>query len=84
MAMSLNQEIEALSVQYNKALPEEARSVIQADNERLARSGIAENALKTGDKAPSFSLPNTRGATVSSIDPLARGPLVLSFYRGGW
>ena len=35
--MSLNEEIQALSVQYNKALPEEARSVIQADNERLAR-----------------------------------------------
>jgi hypothetical protein len=82
--MSLNQEIEALSVQYNKALPEEARSVIQADNERLARSGIAESALKAGDKAPPFSLPNARNATVSSLDLLARGPLVLSFYRGGW
>ena len=82
--MSLNQEIQALSVQYNNALPEEARSVIQADNERLARSGIAENALKAGDKAPSFSLPNARGATVSSVDLLERGPLVLSFYRGGW
>ena len=82
--MSLNQEIEALSVQYNKALPEEARSVIQADNERLARSGIADSAIKAGDKAPSLSLPNARGATVSSVDLLARGPLVLSFYRGGW
>ena len=82
--MSLNQEIEALRVQYNKALPEEARSVMQADNERLAKSGIAENALKAGDKAPSFALPNGRGVTVSSADLLARGPLVLSFYRGGW
>jgi hypothetical protein len=82
--MSLNQEIQALSVQYNKALSEEARSVIQADNERLAKSGIADNALKTGDKAPPFSLPNARAATVSSVDLLARGPLVLSFYRGGW
>lgn len=82
--MSLNQEIQALSVQYNKALPEKARSVIQVDNERLARSGIAEGALKAGDKAPPFSLPNARATTVSSVDLLARGPIVLSFYRGGW
>ncbi len=82
--MSLNKEIEELSLQYNKALPEEARSAIQADNERLAGSGLAENALEAGDKAPSFFLPNARGETVSSVDLLARGPLVLSFYRGGW
>jgi hypothetical protein len=82
--MSLNEEIEKLRVQYNKALPEEALGVIQADNERLAKSGIADGSLEAGDEAPSFSLPNARGAAVRSVDLLARGPLVLSFYRGGW
>jgi hypothetical protein len=82
--MSLNEEIEALRDQYNKGLPKEALSVIQADNERLAKSGIADRSLGAGDEAPCFSLPNATGADVRSADLLARGPLVLSFYRGGW
>jgi hypothetical protein len=82
--MNLKKEIEALRDQYNKALPDEARRVIQADNERLRNSDIVDKSLKAGDRAPRFSLPNARGGTVASADLLARGPLVLSFYRGGW
>ena len=52
--------------------------------ERLARSGIVEQSLKKGDKAPPFSLPNVHRKMVSSADLLAKGPLVVSFYRGGW
>jgi hypothetical protein len=82
--MSLNDEIAAMRDRYEEALPQEALGVIRADNERLAKSGIADRGLKVGDKAPPFSLPNARGATVRSVDLLARGPLVVSFYRGGW
>jgi hypothetical protein len=82
--MNLNEEIAALRDQYNKGLPKEALGVIQADNERLAKSGIADGGLKAGDEAPRFSLPNATGADVRSVDLLARRPLVLSFYRGGW
>ena len=82
--MSLNKEIEALRDQFNKALPEEALNMIRADNERLAKSGIANKSLKTGDKVTPSSLLSADGATVGSIDLLATGPLVLSFYRGGW
>ena len=31
-----------------------------------------------------FLGPNGAGKTVSSADLLAKGPLVVSFYRGGW
>jgi hypothetical protein len=82
--MSLNKEIEALRDQFNKALPEEALNVIRADNERLAKSGFAERGLKAGDKVTPFSLLSAHGATVTSGDLLATGPVVLSFYRGGW
>ena len=82
--MSLNKEIEALRDQFNKALPEEALNVIRADNERLAKSGIADRSLKAGDQVTPFSLLSAQGATVTSGDLLATGPVVLSFYRGGW
>lgn len=40
--------------------------------------------LKVGETAPGFSLMNARGETVSLADLLARGPVVLTFYRGAW
>jgi peroxiredoxin len=50
----------------------------------LVASGAAARALKAGDKAPDFTLADPDGRTVSSADLLARGPLVVSFYRGVW
>ncbi|MCW6512777.1 peroxiredoxin-like family protein [Lichenifustis flavocetrariae] len=50
----------------------------------LIASGAATKALKAGDKAPSFTLQDPDGQPVSSADLLAKGPLVLSFYRGVW
>ncbi len=50
----------------------------------LVASGAAGGALKAGDKAPAFTLADPDGQPVSSIDLLARGPLVVSFYRGVW
>ncbi len=47
-------------------------------------SGKADRALKAGDVAPVFTLKDPEGASVSSATMLARGPLVVSFYRGVW
>ncbi|RYB03102.1 peroxiredoxin-like family protein [Lichenibacterium ramalinae] len=50
----------------------------------LVVSGAAARALKAGDRAPDFTLSDPDGRPVSSADLLARGPLVVSFYRGVW
>ncbi len=50
----------------------------------LIASGAAARALKAGAVLPAFSLSDENGNKVSSIDLLARGPLVISFYRGVW
>jgi len=50
----------------------------------LVASGLAGNALGVGDLAPSFELSNAEGVSISSSGLLARGPLVLTFYRGFW
>lgn len=47
-------------------------------------SGKADLALKAGDTAPTFTLKDPDGASVSSATLLVRGPLVVSFYRGVW
>ena len=50
----------------------------------LAASGVVDSSLQTGQAAPDFELPNVKGASVSLQKALASGPVVLSFYRGGW
>ncbi|HEY2131912.1 MAG TPA: peroxiredoxin-like family protein [Acetobacteraceae bacterium] len=37
-----------------------------------------------GDIAPDFTLPDQNGVQVSLSGQLAKGPVVLGFYRGGW
>jgi peroxiredoxin len=50
----------------------------------LDEMGLARRALKKGDRAPDFLLPDESGRLVSSRDMLASGPLVVSFFRGAW
>jgi peroxiredoxin len=45
---------------------------------------LTERALKAGDQMPSFHLRDAFGKMVSSARLLKLGPLVLTFYRGGW
>jgi hypothetical protein len=82
--MSLRQEIEKFMTKFITQVPEDIKKVMQEESDRLAQSGIAAKALQAGDKAPVFSLPNVEGAMVSSAERLSKGPLVVSFYRGGW
>lgn len=50
----------------------------------LMASGAAEGALRAGDQAPEFTLKDADSHEVSSQDLLAKGPLVVTFYRGVW
>jgi peroxiredoxin len=52
--------------------------------EELRTSGIMDGVIKIGDRLPAFALPNAYGQQVTSADLLAKGPLVLTFYRGSW
>jgi len=52
--------------------------------ERLLAAETASRALKVGDACPDVSLPSAEGRFVRIRDLLARGPLVISFYRGQW
>ena len=49
-----------------------------------AEKVILEFMDSSGDVLASFELPDTEGNAVRSADLLAEGPLVLTFYRGGW
>ena len=50
----------------------------------LRATDVASRALKVGDRAPDFLLPDAHGRLHSSEQLRREGPLVVSFYRGGW
>jgi peroxiredoxin len=52
--------------------------------DELIESGQAQRAKKAGDTAPEFTLLDPDGKPVASRELLAKGPLVISFYRGVW
>ncbi|MDO7138580.1 peroxiredoxin-like family protein [Algibacter lectus] len=50
----------------------------------VVNSGILDKALNVGDKAPNFTLNNALNQPVSLYNTLENGPVVLTWYRGGW
>ena len=50
----------------------------------LARVPATATALKIGEPAPDFTLPDATGAPVSLASFRDRTPVVLVFYRGSW
>jgi peroxiredoxin len=82
--MTLKEELDARRAQFMRTAPVDRIAAYQRGVEELAASGIAEGAVKQDDVAPDFTLPNARGDQVTLSKLIAKGPVVLAFYRGGW
>jgi peroxiredoxin len=87
--MALQYRLDAFKADFisGKWLRQPTKEVLDSMNRataELIESGQAQRAKKAGDVAPEFTLLDPEGKEVSSRDLLARGPLVVSFYRGVW
>lgn len=83
-AMRLPQQLRKIREQSRSSLPPALREALQRLVAELKRCGIESGALRAGMPAPDFMLQNVAGREVSLSGRLAHGPVVLSFYRGGW
>jgi len=81
---TLASQLDAVSASVRAQAPGAVLETIDAANRRLAESGLAERALRIGQRAPDFELPDATGRRVDSRSLLVRGPMVISFYRGAW
>ena len=81
---SLEEKLAAIREMAKTRQPPEVREVMQQATENLRASGIMDRIVKVGAAAPDFTLPNQAGQPVSLGALRARGPVVLSFYRGRW
>ena len=87
--MSLQDRLDALKADFEGGkfplVPaREDLETMERATAALIASGQAGRAAKAGDKAPEFVLNDAAGNPVSSRDLLAKGPLIVSFYRGVW
>jgi len=82
--MSLQDELDALRAEFVRTAPPGRAVLYDAKVEELQRTFPIEKALKAGDIAPDFTLPNPSGRQVSLAGLLRGGPAVVTFYRGGW
>ena len=82
--MKLQEKLNAVRKDFQAKAPKDAVEIVHKATEHLNNSGILDRALKVGDKAPDFSLPDGTGRSISLKGLLSQSPVVLSFYRGRW
>ncbi|PYN16422.1 MAG: hypothetical protein DME05_08450 [Candidatus Rokuibacteriota bacterium] len=82
--MTLRERLDTIREASKARIPAEARAVMERSVDDLRASGIMTGIAAVGQKAPDFALPDAAGRTVSLAELRARGPVVLSFYRGRW
>jgi peroxiredoxin len=81
--MSLKAQLAEYRAGWYQRVPAERQAIMERHIEQLRRT-IAQTMLKVGDRAPAIVLRNAKGAIVDVGTLLKKGPVVVTFYRGGW
>lgn len=81
---ALGRQLDARKQQFLRDADPETARVYDEGVADVGASGVLETARRAGDPAPGFSLENARGSETSLDELLRDGPVVLTWYRGGW
>jgi peroxiredoxin len=82
--MSLEQELAAFRAEFSRTAPAGRAALYEAKIEELRADFALERAVTVDEIAPDFALPDAVGKSIVLKDLLRAGPVVLTFYRGGW
>lgn len=82
--MSLKEQLAEHRAGWYKRVPPERQAIMQRHIDQLRHGAIARTMLKVGDPAPGIVLNNAKGETVDVTALLKKGPVIVTFYRGGW
>ena len=82
--MSLAERLIELRQQAAKRLGPAVFEIYDSCIDHLREINFIDGCLNVGDKIPEFALPNAEGQLVMSGELLARGLLVICFFRGDW
>jgi peroxiredoxin len=82
--MTLNTELARFKASWAERAGAEIASTIATDIDALRASGILERARSVGRPFPRLVLPDQLNRPVALGDLITDGPLIVTFYRGGW
>jgi peroxiredoxin len=82
--MSLKEQLAEYRAGWYKRVPPERQAAMERHIQQLRTGAIQHRMLKGGDEAPAIVLVNAKGETVDVRALLKKGPVIVTFYRGGW
>lgn len=82
--MSLKDQLAEYRAGWYKRVPPDRQAIMERHIQQLRTGAIQHRMLKVGDKAPAIVLGNAKGETVDVGTLLENGPVIVTFYRGGW
>jgi peroxiredoxin len=80
----VRKELDALREKSSKNASPDRIRIYEQGIEEVRKTGVVDKALKVGARAPDFALPDANGKTIKLSEMLAKGPVVVTWYRGGW
>jgi peroxiredoxin len=83
LTVKLNDQLASVREEFAKNVPQETRDEIGKSIAELQSSGIASG-VPVGKQVRDFKLKDAMGQDVILYEELARGPVILVFYRGAW
>lgn len=83
-SLSLSDKLEARKQKFIEQAPPEVADAFQRGIDEVWSTGIEDSALGVGDQAVMFVIPDAKGDSVSLEKLLDKGPVILTWYRGGW
>lgn len=83
-ADTLEDRLKAREAQGSGKVTPEVKKAFAEGIAAVKNAGVVESAKQVGDKAPDFKLKNATGKEISLSGELKKGPVVLTWYRGGW
>ena len=82
--MSLKEQLAEYRADWRKRVPADRQAIMERHIEQLRTGVIARTMLKVGNRAPEFMLRNAKGEIVDIGALRKKGPVIVTFYRGGW
>jgi peroxiredoxin len=82
--MSLANQLSAVYENFRQNAPASVSEPIKAASQDIQASFQPELAIQVGTTLPDFHLSDAVGKKITRADLLAKGPLLISFYRGEW
>lgn len=81
---SLADALKKTAEESSKKMSPSMKATVKRATSELIESNILSKALKKGDMLPEFTLTDFKHGSISSKKLLEKGPIIITFYRGGW